>query len=187
MNKQAMIKRSVLLVFGVLVYLSSISQVDLTDHFEASLEAHQLEFIYPVESRYKVIKRLSNSLVLLDFGIRSRKSNIEIYYLLESESEQKILESSPSVAAFSMAMHLATNDEDGMISNLSFSEKALREDYNADWARLFIFQPKTSFSVRKNCKMLCMYKEGVGMAYVFLLFDKNSMEIDNRLQALRYF
>ena len=60
------------------------------------------------------------------------------------------------------------------------------DDFNADWGQVIFFQPKSVFSHKAHCKMLALYKEGKGMAFVFFLFDKGTLELDRRFLALRF-
>ncbi len=62
----------------------------------------------------------------------------------------------------------------------------LRRDYQADWGKVFFFQPKTGFSSARHCKMLALYREGQSMAFVLFLFDEPGPVLDRRALALRF-
>ena len=161
-------------------------QVKLSESFMAELEHSGIEFISPVEGRYKAKAAHRNPYLDYQFAIRSRKEKIEIRYFIDPQDRDDLMSASPHAAVMRMVLSLATNDQDAIISNLSIGEKTLREDFNADWGKMAIFQPKHAFSEYTHCKMLALFKENAGMAYIFFLFDKNSREVDNRFVALRF-
>ena len=161
-------------------------QVRLPESFLSQLEDASLEFITPVEGRYKPRTPHRNPYLDYQFAMRSRKEKIEIRYFIDPLKENSLVSAAPHAAVMRMILSLATNNQDALISNLNLGNTILREDFNADWGKMAIFQPKGAFSDRTYCKMLALFKENIGMAYIFFLFDKNSRELDNRLVALRF-
>ncbi len=161
-------------------------QVKMTTTFQSQLEEAKLDFVYPLEGKYKSATPIKNAYLNYPFAIRSKREKIEIRYFIAPSITNELVSVAPHAASMQMVLHLATNDETAMISNLPISPNRLKEDFNADWGKVAIFKPKLSFSSRTYCKMLAIYKEGIGMAYAFFLFDKNSLELDNRFLALRF-
>ncbi len=178
---------------GIFIFCSLFAhllaaQIDYTPRFTRLLEAAQLEFYEPLENNYKDVSVWKDAAQYqsYDFAIRSRRNQLEIRYLIQPYNEQNQLFTAPQVEAVRLAMHLATNEEESIISGLSMDEGELKSDFNADWGKVFIFQPKKNFSNRTHCKMLALYTEGKGMAFVFFLFDQPSQEVENRFVALRF-
>ncbi|MDX1939926.1 MAG: hypothetical protein SFU99_05195 [Saprospiraceae bacterium] len=163
-----------------------IAQIEFTDNFRHLVENAGIDFYEPTEGSYKEVKLQKHSFQPCDFGIRSRREKLEIRYLIAPYSEYNIAFKAPHVECFRMVSNLATNEEDAAITSLSISEDELKENFNADWGKIYFFQPKDSFSERAHCKMLALYSEGKGMALVFFLFDEPSRDLDNRYLALRF-
>jgi hypothetical protein len=82
--------------------------------------------------------------------------------------------------------HIASNHEDSEIVVQTIAEEDLNINFKADWAATFYFTPKPQFSAKRNCKMLALYKEGLGLVYVFFLFNKPSIELDNQFYTLNF-
>lgn len=165
---------------------SAFGQLEYSDSFLYLLENAQIDFYEPVEGKYKAIKLQKEVFQPCDFGMRSRKEQLEIRYIIAPYSENSPAFNAPHVESARMVAHLATNDPDAVITILSMDELELRDKFNADWGKVFFFKPKEQFSTSKHCKMLSLYAEGKGMALVFFLFDKPSTELDNRFLALRF-
>ncbi len=161
-----------------------VAQVDLDPGFQEKLEVAGLEFIEPLEARYKDVRVVRNDFLTYDFAIRSRREGLEIRYYIQPAGETAM--DVPHVDAIRLLTHLATNDERFVMSGLDVSEADLREQFNADWGKVFFFTPKESFSPRRQCKMLALFREGYGSAFVFFLFDEAGPELDHRFYALRF-
>jgi hypothetical protein len=163
------------------------SQIRFTPELTEELSLTGLEIMQPLEARYKTIRLRKNRFLQCDYGISSRKEKLEIRYAIEPIEPESRANLIPHVKAFSMATHLATNNEEAVISQLSISPESLAEDFNADYGQVYVFQPKTAFSEKLYCQMLMLYKEGKGMVYVFFLFDDpNNAALDYRFQAVRF-
>lgn len=166
--------------------LQGLTQVDLNDHFTALAEQMGVDFMAPLDAGYKDTKPYPNQYQDYEFAIRSRKEKLEIRYHLEPEKEDIALSSLPHIRCMQLLSHLASNDEKNSIAAHSLPTSIRVEDLNADWAKVFFFTPKKAFSPRLTCQLLAIYKEGRGMAFAFLLFDKPPVTLDNRLLTLRF-
>lgn len=160
------------------------AQIDLDPDFQEKLEVAGLEFIEPLEARYRDIRVVRNDFLTYDFAIRSRREGLEIRYYVQAAGEAPI--DVPHVDAVRLLTHLASNDERFVMSGLDVNETDLREQFNADWGKVFFFTPKEAFSPRRQCKMLALFREGFGSAFVFFLFDEAGPELDHRFYALRF-
>lgn len=171
---------------GSFFYSSLSAQVDLSPDFQQRLKETRIEFLEPLEAKYKDIRVARNDFLDYDFAIRSRREQIEIRYLIEPLTESNPVAQAPHVRTVRMLMHLARNDDVFVMSGIDVRETDLREQFNADWGKIFFFTPKEGFSRYQECKMLALFREGRGMAYVFFLFDEPSRALDNRFYALRF-
>lgn len=169
-----------------LMFNLSAQKLEPSKRFDSLTKACNIEFLKPLDAGYKSIWVGKNSLQQYDFAIRSRKEKLEIRYLIEPHQENNPTFSVPHMKCIQKVLTIASNEQDVVMTGLDISEKSLQEDYNADWGKVFFFRPKAQFSTYKHIKMLALFKEGRGMAYVFFLFDKPTRNLDNRIIALRY-
>lgn len=159
-------------------------QVALSPSFQTKLAAAGLEFIEPLEARYKDIRVVRNDFLDYDFAMRSRREGLEIRYYIDPVDREEA--AVPHVEAVRLLMHLASNDERYIMSGVDVRALDLEEQFNADWGKVFFFTPKEAFSARRKCKMLALFREGYGMAFVFFLFNEAGPALDHRFYALRY-
>lgn len=174
--------RGFMSIILLLFALSLNAQVKVSDSFKQILDTFHVEFLSPVEGKYKALKPEKNDLFTADFRIRSRKEKIEILYYFEPDTANFQL--FPQVSTTRMVLHLATNNQDALISSLDLPEKQLKEGFNADWGKVSIFRPKESFSYYEYCKLLTLYKVDRGIMYILFLFDEPSLQLDQRFQAI---
>ena len=173
-----------LLVF--IPFLVQGQKIDQPTHFTDLLDRSGLEFLAPLDAGYKDVTVIKNFLQDYNFAIRSRKEKLEIRYLIEPWQENDPSFQAPHVRCVSKLMNLATNNQEVVMTGLDIDTSQLAEEFNADWGKVFFFQPKPHFSKNQHIKMLALFKEGKGMAYVFFLFDEPSRDLDNRIIALRF-
>ncbi len=176
----------ILLIVSWFLTQTAFGQLKYSDDFLSLLNHAEIDFYEPVEGNYKTRKIYKEYYQPCDFAMHSRKEDMEVRYLIAPYSEKGPAFNAPHVETVRMVAHLASNDPEAVITVLSLEEEALREDFNADWGKIYFFQPKEQFSTSKHCKLLSLYAEGKGIAMVFFLFDKPSPELDNRFLALRF-
>lgn len=181
-----MIIRISFLLSSWLLAQAAIAQINYTDNFLHLLENARIDFYEPVEGNYKSFKLRKDVFQPGDFAMRSRREQIEIRYQIAPYSEHNPIFQALHVECMRQIIHLAANDEESVITVLSIDDEELSRDFNADWGKIFFFQPKDQFSTSKHCKMLALYAEGKGIVLVYFLFDKPSQELDNRYLALRF-
>ncbi|MDX1667525.1 MAG: hypothetical protein R3350_09860 [Saprospiraceae bacterium] len=175
--------------FLFLLTLASFAQhkIDFPEEFFQTLDRAQVEFIHPLDSDYRDIRPRQNDIIETDLAIYSRREKLQIRYHIQPEIDLQYTHAPPPhVRCIRLLLHLATNDQRFVMTGLDVDQEKLREQFNADWGKVFFFTPKDSFSSQENCKMLALYREGMGMAYVFFLFDDAGRELDNRFYALRF-
>ncbi len=163
-------------------------QIELSPSFQILLQEADLDFIYPLEGKYKErrVSSVSAKYENYDYAIFSRKEKIEIRYAIRPFDQKDLSSVAPHVASMRIVTHLATNDINEIISGLSLDPEVVKKDFNADWGKVFIFQPKSRFAFYKQCKLLALHREGKGTAFIYFLFDEPSKELDNRLVSLRF-
>jgi len=170
------------LILFVGFYNNTFAQIEFSNQVKDKLEKIGLEFFEPLENQYHSIKVKKNKIVNSDFIIKSKKAEMEIRFLIKEDNEKTQF---PHINVMSMASTAATNDEDARMVLHQMSEKDLLE-YNADWGATVFFQPKEWFCEKEHCKMIAIYKEGNGLAYMFYLFDNATKEVDNQKYCMRF-
>lgn len=158
----------------------------INEEFDNALQLLNAEVMPPLDGAYKTYNPSQNSTQNCQWALRSRKEKLEIRYLATPLSLGKKTQQYPSIAAHRLAMHVCSNEENAIITARDLSEHEQEVLYNADWGRVYIFPPKLDFSSYTYCKMIALYKEGKGMAYIFNLFDNPSPNIDSRLYSFRF-
>lgn len=163
------------------------AQLRLSPDFVRLLETSGLDFFQPLDGRYTSQAYLKNDLLSADFIIRSRREKLEIRYNVFPDDPYSDSDDLPHIRAVQMATHLASNDDDSIITALALEDHDLGEErFNADWGKLFYFRPKSGFSIREHCQMLVLYKAGRGTVFVFYLFDEAGEALDRRFFSLAF-
>lgn len=137
----------------------------------------------PLDSDYKPVYIPEELFQRYDYAIRSGKDEVEIRFLFLPDMGN---EPFAQVNSYRMALHIGDNQSNTSFTARELTERELKEVFNADWGRVYILKPKTSFSIQQHCRFLCLHKQDQGMICVFYLFDKPSMAIDQRLHMVRY-
>lgn len=180
--------KHLLLIFLTIGSVNTLpgQRVDISDDFTVLTKDMGVDFMAPLDAGYRDIRVFANPHQNYEFAIRSRKEKLEIRYHLEREEESKPMTRIPHVRCMQMIANIASNEEDTQVSALSLPDSIRIDLLNADWAKVFFFSPKETFSPRLTCQMLAMYKEGKGMVFAYLLFNKPPIELDSRLLTIRF-
>lgn len=150
--------------------------------FSNLLEQGRLDYLTPTDAGYREINTGKNSFQHCDFAIVSRQEKMEIRFLIEPVLDTNAV-LNPQVRTMGLVAHLATNDETARIAVHHLSGAP----YGADGVRAFFFQPKPDFGGEwQHCKMLALFKEGQGMAFVFYLFNEADTALDHRDVLLQF-
>ena len=177
-------KLSLLLLCLALSTLVS-AQLRLPPEFEQLLEELDLRFTAPLDSDYREGMRHDNDYLDHHFAMRSRRERLELRFYVQAEDIDDRYYGLPHLAATTLAMNLGSNDEDAVTAVHSFDEEEL-ELYGADWARMYTFRPKRSYSTNKQAQLIALYREGRGLAYTILLFDDAPDDLPGRQLSLRF-
>ena len=162
------------------------AQIKLSEDFVQILDQAGIEWMEPVEARYKQVPVRKKAFQAYDYAIRSRKERIEIRYIIRPYEPGAPSADVPHVEASRLVMHLATNDEDYLIAGREVAPELLSGFFNADWGMQYFFHPKAGFADWNHCEVLALHKDGQGTAFVLFLFDEPSRELGNRFYALRF-
>ena len=178
-----------LLLFFISLLTTGFAQkkIKYSKNFLKKLEQIQVDIFTPTEGKYKSTRPTKNEYQAIDHVIYSKKEAIEIRYAIIPFEANKPTTQIPHVDFMRVVMSTATNeDEEALVSVHALEDQDLKANFNADWGSMAYFQPKTRFSKYKHCRLLSLYAEGLGMVYVFFLFDEPSRSLDNRLHSLRF-
>ena len=138
------------------------------------------DFIQPVEGFYKINPKRRDDFLKYDLILQSEDIGFEMRFWLD----RKYRQGAPQVSAFTLASSLATNNSHFDLHMNLFPE-ALAEDYfNADWAAYVDFIPKMHLTDHNYGRLLCLYRQDLGMMYNLMLFDQHDDEKDRRLYTL---
>ncbi|MEO1625985.1 MAG: hypothetical protein AAFV25_12575 [Bacteroidota bacterium] len=163
-----------------------LAQLRLPSDFQQLLEDHQLDFYAPVEGTFKNKRLRKTSWQACDFAMYSKKARLEVRYLLQPFHQENPKNDIPHVKMIRMASHLASNEDDSHIAIHKISKERLSSMYRADWGATAVFEPKRSFSDRRYCQMLSLFREDELQLYVFILFDRADEEVEQQLASLRF-
>ncbi len=162
------------------------AQVDLPGDFLVRLDSLDIRFNAPLDSDYKEKTLRDENRWLEDhYTMTSRREKLEVRFHIVPEHEGDRYYGLPHLAATTLAMNLGSNDEDAVTAVHSFGTEEMAV-YNADWARMYTFRPKRSFSDKEQAQLIALYREGRGLAYTILLFDDAPDTLDGRQLSLRF-
>lgn len=153
--------------------------------------AHQLsnigiDFVHPIGSDFRPRPNEDLRLLEVDQTLYSRQEKLEVRLAVLGVDELGEMANMPHIATSRIIMDLGSNDETAPpISVHSFDAEDM-EFFNADWARQFIFRPKQGQAPYQLAQLTALYKEGCGMAYILLLFNRPPDTLDARQRLLRF-
>ncbi len=174
---------------ALVLLLSSASalpgQLDLPSDFVYLLDSLDIRFTAPLDSDYRETLRHDNDYLIHHFAMYSRREKLELRFHVQPIGEHDRYYQLPQVAAATLAMNLGSNDDDAVTAVHYFDEEEL-DLYQADWARMYTFRPKRSFSDKEHAQLIALYRKGRGMAYTVLLFDRAPDTLEGRQLSLRF-
>ncbi len=179
-------RRGTVLLLCLYFSLPLCGQITLSPEFSTQLDQNRLQFLFASDTDYKAYRNSLNDYLPCDFAVRSRRERLQIRYLVEPLDSTHHLSFQPDVLAGRMLTHLAQNNQAASMTMHQLSEEEARQDFGADWASIYFFPPKREFSDYQHCRMLVLYREGQAMAYVFYLFNKPPLELNDRLHTLQF-
>lgn len=169
----------------IFLYQSTSAQIDYSTSFQQKLEDANLQFIEPIEGKYKDIPVFINEYCNFDLAIKSKKEKIEIRYAIKTDTNSNGFDV-PHIRIMQLLSNVATNNQKPVVAIHRVPDSEIRQDYNADWAAIAYFTPKLKFAYKDHCKLLALHKEGVATVFVFFLFDKPTDELDKMSSSIRF-
>ncbi|MCB0707704.1 MAG: hypothetical protein KDC34_20455 [Saprospiraceae bacterium] len=176
------------ILFWILTVPCAFAQsVEFPAPFDEKLAIAGLEISQPLDAAYQTEPVYDNPYQQYDFAIHSKLEGMEIRYFVLPYNESDTLSMSPDVLCLRASTSVAVNEDEGIVSMLGITKRELRETFGADWGILYFFKPKQDFGAYQHCRMLALYKDGIGSVLVFFLFDDpNNDFIDLRFPAVRF-
>jgi len=161
------------------------AQLPTTPAFDSLAAELDLRVNHPFGAEYKVRPKPENDYLADDLTVYSKTEKLEVRLKVLPETERDVYFRRPHLRASMLVLNLASNDEDAVTTLHSFDEEELAV-LNADWARMWTFRPKRSYSPRATAQLVAAYKTGRGMFYTILLFDKPPGVLEGRQLLLRF-
>lgn len=161
------------------------AQLPLTPAFESLLDSLDVRVNHPFDAGFVVQANPENDYLEHQLTVYSKAEKLEMRFHLRGEDERELYYQRPHLRAAMLAMNLGSNDDDAVTAVHSFGEEELAV-LNADWARMWTFRPKRSYSSRSQAQLIAAYKEGRGLMYTVLLFDKAPETLEGRQMMLRF-
>jgi len=172
-------------VFIIFVAHTLTAQLPVTPEFEALLDSFNLYVNHPAEAGFKLKPNLENDYLADQQTLYSKAEKLEMRFHFLPENERDIYYQRPHMRTGMLVMNLASNAEDAVTTVHGFDEEELIT-YGADWAKMYTFRPKRSYSPRATAQLIAIYKQGRGLAYTVLLFDKAPDALEERQFSLGF-
>jgi len=161
--------RSLLIILLFMSACSLAAQNSFQDKITEELAAMQVQVFSPIEEAAYPLEKDKNKFLATDFILKhSDKLEVRVEYF--SHSKDSIAISNPHIKNGIRLGHLINNVEESNISLHRLGSEDLIL-YGADWATQATFRPKPEFSDKMHCQLISIYKEEVGLLFLYLLFD----------------
>ncbi|MTB49609.1 hypothetical protein [Lewinella sp. W8] len=177
--------KSFLTLFLLLTTLAVWGQLPTSPELTTFLDSLDVRLYQPFDVAYKAQAPTDNDYLEDHARFYSREEKLEIRLHFRAEDARDPYYGMPHLRAGHLVMNLGSNDEDAVTSVHSFGEEEMMV-FNADWARLFTFRPKRSYSERSQAQLIALYREGRGMVYLVLLFDRPPGNLEDRQLLLGF-
>lgn len=161
------------------------AQIPTTPAFTTLLDSFQVTILQPLSGEFALQPNVRNDYLDDQLTVFSKAEKLEMRFSLRAIPPEDIYHRRPHFLIATLALNLGSNDEDAVTSMHSFGEEELAV-FNADWAVMYTFRPKRSYSNRANAQLIAAYRDGVGMAITVLLFDKAPPTIEDRQLSLSF-
>lgn len=177
--------KTLILLILLAIATPMAAQMPLTPEFSALLDSLDVRVNHPFNADFKLKPLAENDYLADQLVAYSKDEKLEVRFHLRPETEDDLYYRRPHLRAGLLVMNLASNDEDAVTTVHSFGEEEMAI-FNADWARMYTFRPKRSYSPMPNAQLIATYKEGRGLAYTILLFDHAPPTLEGRQLLLRF-
>lgn len=180
-------KNYFLLLVSCLATTAFGQTINYPEHFNTLLNQVGIDVFEPLEANYQDFEPHENQLEKYDFRMVSRKEKLEIRYTIKPYLEDDFMSQNPHLLTMRAVSSIATNEQNYVISALEMNPLELQNDFHADWGMTYFFTPKASFATTPHCRMIALYREGKGTAFIYYLFDNPKNEaLDRRYFSLQF-
>ncbi len=177
--------RTLLFAFFTALSLGIGAQFPLSPAFSELLDSLDIRVNHPLESDFRLLANAANDYLESQLTLHSKREKLELRFHLAPERPDHPFAGRPHLQAGHLALNLGSNEEDAVTAVHSFDTEEMAV-YNADWARMYTFRPKRSYSAFRQAQLVAIYRVGRGMAYTILLFDEAPNTLEGRQVALRF-
>lgn len=177
--------RFLLTVLYLFSTLPLAAQLPLTPEFEALLDSFDLRLNHHDTDDFRLKPNSENDYLADQLTLYSKAEKLEIRFHLRPENERDVYFQRPHMRTAMLVMNLASNDDDAVTTVHAFDEEELLT-YGADWAKMYTFRPKRSYSPYATAQLIAIYRRGRGLAYTVLLFDKAPDKLEERQFSLGF-
>jgi|GEM_PF-4188112 len=151
---------------------TALSQAEFLTSFELTYNA-------PVEMTSTSMGEGSIGFYKYQMGVALDQSNI-LALLSFVPDNQDI---APHVEVSAKVATLASNDQDYVIEMVGPSSEE-RDLLNADWAAYSYFVPKKGTGRFKYGKLTAIFREGIGLVYIYYLYNDEVFELNELFQFM---
>jgi hypothetical protein len=157
------------LVAIFLFCIGTISAQSFHEEVTFALAESNIELFAPLEQASFALKKDHNSFFKTDFQI-VHTDKVEVRVEVMSYPQDSLKMSNPHINNGVRLGHLIDNINDDPVTLHKLGSEDL-DFFGADWATQSMFNPKDEFSPKKNCQLITLFKEEVGLIFLYLLFD----------------
>lgn len=160
-------------------------QISTTAEFLTILDSIGVQILQPLSGDFQLAQKKKNDYLDDQLTVYSKAEKLEMRFSLRAVPATDTYHRMPSMLAGTLALNLSSNEEDAVTTVHSFGPEELAV-FNADWAAMYTFRPKRSYSEQTNAQLVAVYKDGVGMAYAVLLFNNAPPTVEDRQLSLSF-
>ncbi|MEO0732243.1 MAG: hypothetical protein AAFZ52_05375 [Bacteroidota bacterium] len=161
------------------------AQIPLSPEFSTLLDSLDVRVNHPLGGNFKLLPNRENDYLADQLTVYGKDEKLEVRFHLVPEDARSPYYQMPHLQAGLLVTNLGSNDPDAVTAVHSFGEEEMIV-FNADWASMYTFRPKRSYSTKEQAQLVAIYKEGRGLAYTVLLFDKAPGTLEGRQLLLRF-
>lgn len=177
--------RMLFCLFALIFASCLVAQLPMSAEFAGMLDSLDVRVNHPLDEAYKLLPNRKNDYLEDQLTVYGKGEKLEIRFHLQAESDSSPFYQMPHLQAGHLVSNLGSNEENAVTAVHSFGEEEMAV-YNADWAKMYTFRPKRSYSEKANAQLIALYKEGRGIAYAILLFDDAPATLEGRQLILRF-
>ncbi len=171
-----MIRTGLSILLTILTF-SAAAQTSFEKEVCAALAELGVQIFSPIERATYQVKPDRNKFFQTDF-ILDIDDKVEVRVEYFSWKKDSLAITNPNIKNGIRLGQLMTNIDDSVISLHRLGSEDLIA-FGADWATQASFHPKEEFSDKQHCQLLTLYKEEIGLVFVYLLFDNEEKYNDD--------